>query len=250
MYERFLERAIKVMQTANREAKRFNHEYIGTEHILLGLIKDKDCVAMQALKRLGISVKVIRQEVVKLVQSEPEIITMGKLPQTPRAQKVIEYAMEEARKLNHNYVGTEHLLLGLMREFESVAGQVLMKLGLTIEKAREAVVAILNQSPRTAEGPDVEFTLFDVSSQAAVEPSLDQLKIIEELCEDAGISRALFLRILRRPGKVGEKCLADATEVDFANAAHWCARQGIVKSLQEIANWPGWKKQGVTGQPE
>ena len=112
MYERFTDRARKVMQLANQEAQRFNHEYIGTEHILLGLVKEGSGVAANVLKNLDVDLRKIRLEVEKLVQSGPEMVTMGKLPQTPRAKKVIEYSMEEARNLNHNYVGTEHILLG------------------------------------------------------------------------------------------------------------------------------------------
>src|SRR5512137_1652083 len=128
MYERFTDRARKVMQLANQEAQRFNHEYIGTEHILLGLVKEGSGVAANVLKNLDVDLRKIRLEVEKLVQSGPEMVTMGKLPQTPRAKKVIEYSMEEARNLNHNYVGTEHILLGLLREQEGVAAQVLMNL--------------------------------------------------------------------------------------------------------------------------
>ena len=143
MYERFTDRARKVMQLANQEAQRFNHEYIGTEHILLGLIKEGSGVAANVLKNLDIDLRKIRLEVEKIVQSGPDMVTMGKLPQTPRAKKVIEYAIEEARNLNHNYVGTEHLLLGLLREQEGVAAQVLMNLGLKLEDVREEVLNLL-----------------------------------------------------------------------------------------------------------
>ncbi|MCU0979769.1 MAG: ATP-dependent Clp protease ATP-binding subunit, partial [Pirellulaceae bacterium] len=143
MYERFTDRARKVMQLANQEAQRFNHEYIGTEHILLGLVKEGSGVAANVLKNLDVDLRKIRLEVEKLVQSGPEMVTMGKLPQTPRAKKVIEYSMEEARNLNHNYVGTEHILLGLLREQEGVAAQVLMNLGLKLEDVREEVLNLL-----------------------------------------------------------------------------------------------------------
>jgi ATP-dependent Clp protease ATP-binding subunit ClpC len=143
MYERFTDRARKVMQLANQEAQRFNHEYIGTEHILLGLVKEGSGVAANVLKNLDVDLRKIRLEVEKLVQSGPEMVTMGKLPQTPRAKKVIEYSMEEARNLNHNYVGTEHILLGLLREQEGVAAQVLMNLGLKLEEVREEVLNLL-----------------------------------------------------------------------------------------------------------
>jgi len=152
MYERFTDRARKVMQLANQEAQRFNHEYIGTEHVLLGLIKEGSGVAANVLKNLDVDLRKIRLEVEKLVQSGPDMVTMGKLPQTPRAKKVIEYSMEEARNLNHNYVGTEHILLGLLREQEGVAAQVLMNLGLKLEEVREEVLNLLGHGIEGSEG--------------------------------------------------------------------------------------------------
>ncbi len=153
MYERFTDRARKVMQLANQEAQRFNHEYIGTEHVLLGLIKEGSGVAANVLKNLDVDLRKIRLEVEKLVQSGPDMVTMGKLPQTPRAKKVIEYSMEEARNLNHNYVGTEHILLGLLREQEGVAAQVLMNLGLKLDEVRDEVLNLLGHG---IEGGDTE----------------------------------------------------------------------------------------------
>lgn len=154
MYERFTDRARKVMQLANQEAQRFNHEYIGTEHILLGLIKEGSGVAANVLKNLDVDLRKIRLEVEKLVQSGPDMVTMGKLPQTPRAKKVIEYSMEEARNLGHNYVGTEHILLGLLREQEGVAAQVLMNLGLKLEEVREEVLNLLGHGMEGPEGAE------------------------------------------------------------------------------------------------
>ena len=143
MHERFTDRARKVLQLANEEAQRFNHEYIGTEHILLGLIKEGSGVAANVLKNLDIDLGKVRGEVEKLIQSGPDMVTMGKPPRTPAAKRVIEYAMEEARGLGHNYVGTEHLLLGLIREEGGVAAQILMNLGLTLQQARDDVYNLL-----------------------------------------------------------------------------------------------------------
>jgi ATP-dependent Clp protease ATP-binding subunit ClpC len=151
MFERLTDRARKVMALANQEAQRFNHEYIGTEHILLGLVKEGSGVGANVLKNLDIDLRKVRLEVEKLVKSGPEMVTMGKLPQTPRAKKVIEYAIEEARNLNHNYVGTEHLLLGLLREHDGVAAQVLMNLGLKLEEVREEVLNLLGADVGTDE---------------------------------------------------------------------------------------------------
>ncbi len=153
MFERLTDRARKVMALANQEAQRLNHEYIGTEHILLGLVKEGSGVGANVLKNLDIDLRKVRLEVEKLVKSGPEMVTMGKLPQTPRAKKVIEYAIEEARNLNHNYVGTEHLLLGLLREHDGVAAQVLMNLGLKLEEVREEVLSLLGAGVESEETP-------------------------------------------------------------------------------------------------
>ncbi|MFK7961621.1 MAG: ATP-dependent Clp protease ATP-binding subunit [Phycisphaerales bacterium] len=152
MFERLTDRARKVMALANQEAQRFNHEYIGTEHILLGLVKEGSGVGANVLKNLDIDLRKVRLEVEKLVKSGPDMVTMGKLPQTPRAKKVIEYAIEEARSLNHNYVGTEHLLLGLLREQDGVAAQVLMNLGLKLDEVREEVLNLLGAGVEPEEG--------------------------------------------------------------------------------------------------
>ena len=151
MYERFTDRARKVMQLANQEAQRFNHEYIGTEHILLGLVKEEVQVAGTVLKRMDVNLQNVRLEVEKIIVTGPDMLS-SKLPQTPRAKQVIEYAMEEARNLNHNYVSTEHLLLGLLREQEGVAAQVLMNLGLKLEDVREEVLNLLGRGAEGGEG--------------------------------------------------------------------------------------------------
>ena len=172
MFERFTDRARKVMALANQEAQRIHHEYIGTEHILLGLVKEGSGVGAGVLRNLGVDLKKVCLEVDKLVKSGPQKDTMGKLPQTPRAKRVIEFAIEESRNLNHNYVGTEHLLLGLLREEDGVAAQVLMNLGLKLCAARDEVMHVLGaaagdgpkgvpgaQSP--AEAPPVDTMLRD-----------------------------------------------------------------------------------------
>jgi ATP-dependent Clp protease ATP-binding subunit ClpC len=177
MYERFTDRARKVMQLANQEAQRFNHEYIGTEHILLGLVKEGSGVAANVLKNLDVDLRKIRLEVERIVQpgAGGDQVVMGRLPHTPRAKKVIEYSIEEARNLNHNYVGTEHLLLGLLREQEGVAAQVLMNLGLKLEDVREEVLNLLGHNPMPNEnepgGSGGERT--SASRQKSKTPALD-----------------------------------------------------------------------------
>jgi len=143
MFERFTERARKVMALANQEAQRLNHAYLGTEHILLGLGKEGAGAGANVLKNLDVDLRKVRLEVDKFVSSGPDAVSMGKLPQTPRAKKVIEYAIEEARSLNHNYIGTEHLLLGLLRESDGVAAQVLMNLGLELDETRDEIYSFL-----------------------------------------------------------------------------------------------------------
>ena len=143
MFNRFTERARKVIILAKEEAKRFNHDYIGTEHILLGLIREGEGVAATVLEKMGVSLENIRIEIEKLVQPGPATQIIGDLPFTPRAKKALELAAEEARSLGHNYIGTEHLLLGLIREEEGVASQVLLNLNLDLSTVRNKVMEVL-----------------------------------------------------------------------------------------------------------
>ena len=143
MFNRFTERARKVILLAREEAKRFNHDYIGTEHILLGLIREGEGVAAVVLQKMGLSSDKIRLEIEQLVQSGPATVVSGDIPFTPKAKKVIELAMEEGRAMGHNYIGTEHLLLGLIRENEGIAAQVLLNLGLNLENVRREIMELL-----------------------------------------------------------------------------------------------------------
>jgi len=143
MFDRFTDRAKKVMNLARQEAQRFNHEYLGTEHILLGLVQEGSGVAANVLRNMTIDLAKIRTEVEKLVKTGPSMVTMGQLPFTPRAKKVLELSMEEAGNLGHNYIGTEHLLLGLIKENEGIAAKVLTNLGVKLEDVREEVLEFL-----------------------------------------------------------------------------------------------------------
>jgi ATP-dependent Clp protease ATP-binding subunit ClpC len=156
MFDRFTDRARKVMGLARQEAQRFNHDYIGTEHILLGLIQEGSGVAADVLKNLDIDLKKIRQEVEKLVSHGTTMVTMGQLPFTPRAKKVLELALEEASNLGHNYIGTEHLLLGLIREQEGIAAQVLQNLKIRLEDVREEVLELLGTEVAQGEEEEAE----------------------------------------------------------------------------------------------
>ncbi len=146
MFNRFTERARKVIILAKEEARRFNHDYIGTEHILLGLIREGEGVASTVLQKLGLSLENIRLEIEKLVQPGPSTQIIGDIPFTPRAKKALELAAEEARSLGHNYIGTEHLLLGLIREGEGIASQVLLNLGLELNTVRSEVMELLGSA--------------------------------------------------------------------------------------------------------
>jgi len=154
-FSKFTERARKVILLAKEEAKKINHDYIGTEHILLGLVKEGEGVAAAVLNSIGLDTLTIREEVEKLVQTGPGTPVTGDIPFTPRAKKVIELAMDEARSLGHNYIGTEHLLLGLIREGDGIAAQVLLNLGLDLKTVRDEVLNLLGSSvPGYAVSPD------------------------------------------------------------------------------------------------
>jgi ATP-dependent Clp protease ATP-binding subunit ClpA len=148
MYERFTDRARKALQLANGEAQRFNHDYIGTEHILLGLLKEGSGIAANVLRNLNIDTGKIRSDVEKVLVPGPDMFTMGQLPQTPRVKKVIEYTISEARALGHNHVRTAHLLLGLILESQGVAGQVLLANGLTAENVRAEINGLIGTVPK------------------------------------------------------------------------------------------------------
>ncbi|MFT7077309.1 MAG: ATP-dependent Clp protease ATP-binding subunit ClpC, partial [Planctomycetota bacterium] len=177
MFDRFTDRAKKVMNLARQEAQRFNHEYLGTEHILLGLVQEGSGVAANVLKNMGIDLNKIRMEVEKIVKTGPSMVTMGQLPFTPRAKKVLELSMEEAGNLGHNYIGTEHLLLGLIKENEGIAAQVLLNLGVKLEDVREEVLDFLGAD--SGDDEDDETTVSDdgpsgqASNSKSKTPALD-----------------------------------------------------------------------------
>lgn len=145
MYEKFTDRARMIMKLANEEACNFGNEYIAPEHILLGLIKEGQGVAANVLKNLDINLNEVRLETEKLLTIGPMPIHEQKLPQTPRAKEVVVRAIEEAQLLGHNYVGTEHMLLGLLRVEDGVTSKVLSELGIKLEEAREEICNLLGQ---------------------------------------------------------------------------------------------------------
>ncbi len=142
MFERFTDRARRVVVLAQEEARMLDHNYIGTEHILLGLLHEGQGVAAKALQSLGISLEAVRQQVEQIIGRGQEAPS-GHIPFTPRAKKVLELSLREAHQLGHDYIGTEHILLGLIREGEGVAAQVLVRLGADLNRARQQVIQLL-----------------------------------------------------------------------------------------------------------
>ena len=143
MFERFTERARQVVVLAQEEARTLKHNYIGTEHILLGLLREEEGLAARVLESLDITVERVRAQVVRIVGSGEEV-TSGQIPFTPRAKKVLELALREALSLGHNYIGTEHILLGLVRENEGVAARILLDFDADSEKIRNEVIRMLS----------------------------------------------------------------------------------------------------------
>ena len=164
-FDKFTERAKKVLVLAQEEAQRFNHNYIGTEHLLLGLVREGEGIAAKVLSNLGVELQKVRSAV-EFIIGRGDRMVIGDISLTPRAKKVIELAVEEARRLNHNYIGTEHLLLGLVREGEGIAAGVLESLGVNLEKVRTQVIQVVSQSTTTAPAE---------GKQQSKTPTIDQM---------------------------------------------------------------------------
>ena len=166
-FDKFTERAKKVLVLAQEEAQRFNHNYIGTEHLLLGLVREGEGIAAKVLSNLGVELNKVRSAV-EFIIGRGDRMVIGDISLTPRAKKVIELSVEEARRLNHNHIGTEHLLLGLVREGEGIAAGVLESLGVNLEKVRSQVIQVVSQSgPGTGEG----------GKQQSRTPTIDQMGV-------------------------------------------------------------------------
>jgi ATP-dependent Clp protease ATP-binding subunit ClpC len=150
VFERFTDRGRRVVVLAQEESRMLNHNYIGTEHILLGLVHEGGGVAALALEKLDISIEAVRQQVGEII-GQGQAAPTGHIPFTPRAKKVLELSLREALQLGHNYIGTEHILLGLIREGEGVAAQVLQKLGADLNRVRQTVIQLLSGYPVASE---------------------------------------------------------------------------------------------------
>ncbi len=173
-FDKFTERARRVLTLAQEEAQRFNHNYIGTEHLLLGLVREGDGVAAKVLSNLGVELGKVRSAV-EFIIGRGDRAVLGEIGLTPRAKKVIELAVDEARRLNHHYIGTEHLLLGLVREGEGIAAGVLESLGVNLERVRAETTRILSQSGPATAGAGAGASSGSGSRSATRTPTIDQL---------------------------------------------------------------------------
>ena len=209
-FEKFSERARRVLSLAQEEAQRFNHNYIGTEHILLGLVRENEGTAAKVLGGLGIELNKIRSAV-EFIIGKGDTAASGEIGLTPRAKKVIELAVDEARRLNHHYIGTEHLLIGLMREGEGVAAGVLESLGVTLDKVRGETNSVLNKGARSSKGrsggkattktPTLDQLGVDLTEKAnegKLDPTVGREKEIER------VTQILSRRTKNNPVLIGE----------------------------------------------
>jgi len=209
-FEKFTERARKVLSLAQEEAQRFNHNYIGTEHLLLGLVREGDGVAAKVLSNLGVELNKVRSAV-EFIIGRGDRIVLGEIGLTPRAKKVIELAVDEARRLNHHYIGTEHLLLGLVREGEGIAAGVLESLGVNLEKVRSETIKVLNQGggahgeggrdPKHSKTPTIDQMGIDLTAharQGKLDPIVGREKEIERVIQ------ILSRRQKNNPALIGE----------------------------------------------
>ncbi|HVW82040.1 MAG TPA: ATP-dependent Clp protease ATP-binding subunit [Mycobacteriales bacterium] len=231
MFERFTDRARRVVVLAQEEARMLNHNYIGTEHILLGLIHEGEGVAAKALESLGISLEGVRQQVEEII-GQGQQAPSGHIPFTPRAKKVLELSLREALQLGHNYIGTEHILLGLIREGEGVAAQVLVKLGADLNRVRQQVIQLLSgyqgKEPAAAGGvgegtPNTSLVLDQFGrnlTQAAREGKLDP--VIGREKEIERVMQVLSRRTKNNPVLIGEPGVGKTAVVEGL-------AQGIVK---------------------
>lgn len=205
-FEKFTERARKVLALAQEEARRFNHNYIGTEHLLLGLVREGEGVAARVLQSMGVQLPKVRSAV-EFIIGRGESTVVGEIGLTPRARKVIEYAVDEARRLGHHYIGTEHLLLGLVREGEGIAAGVLESLGVNLEKVRQQVLQVLaqgtayQQRAQQTKTPYLDALGFDLTEAARL-GKLDP--VIGRQTEIERVMQILSRRTKNNPALIGE----------------------------------------------
>ncbi|BAU67410.1 ATP-dependent Clp protease ATPase subunit [Stanieria sp. NIES-3757] len=227
MFERFTEKAIKVIMLAQEEARRLGHNFVGTEQILLGLIGEGTGVAAKVLKSMGVNLKDARIEVEKIIGRGSGFVAV-EIPFTPRAKRVLELSLEEARQLGHNYIGTEHLLLGLIREGEGVAARVLENLGVDLSKVRTQVIRMLGETAEVAAGSGTpgrnktptldEFgsNLTQMASEGKLDPVVGRQKEIERVIQILGRRTKNNPVLIGEPG-VGKTAIAEGLAQRIAN---------------------------------
>jgi ATP-dependent Clp protease ATP-binding subunit ClpC len=227
MFERFTEKAIKVIMLAQEEARRLGHNFVGTEQILLGLIGEGTGVAAKVLKSMGVNLKDARIEVEKIIGRGSGFVAV-EIPFTPRAKRVLELSLEEARQLGHNYIGTEHLLLGLIREGEGVAARVLENLGVDLSKVRTQVIRMLGETAEVAPGPggggrnktptldEFGSNLTQMASEGKLDPVVGRQKEIERVIQILGRRTKNNPVLIGEPG-VGKTAIAEGLAQRIAN---------------------------------
>jgi ATP-dependent Clp protease ATP-binding subunit ClpC len=226
MFERFTEKAIKVIMLAQEEARRLGHNFVGTEQILLGLIGEGTGVAAKVLKSMGVNLKDARIEVEKIIGRGSGFVAV-EIPFTPRAKRVLELSLEEARQLGHNYIGTEHLLLGLIREGEGVAARVLENLGVDLSKVRTQVIRMLGETAEVTSGPQSGRTktptldefgsnLTQMASEGKLDPVVGRQKEIERVIQILGRRTKNNPVLIGEPG-VGKTAIAEGLAQRIAN---------------------------------
>jgi ATP-dependent Clp protease ATP-binding subunit ClpC len=226
MFERFTEKAIKVIMLAQEEARRLGHNFVGTEQILLGLIGEGTGVAAKVLKSMGVNLKDARIEVEKIIGRGSGFVAV-EIPFTPRAKRVLELSLEEARQLGHNYIGTEHLLLGLIREGEGVAARVLENLGVDLTKVRTQVIRMLGETAEVTSGASQGRTktptldefgsnLTVMASEGKLDPVVGRAKEIERVIQILGRRTKNNPVLIGEPG-VGKTAIAEGLAQRIAN---------------------------------
>src|SRR5229473_2847986 len=225
-FDKFTERARKVLQLAQEEAQRFNHNYIGTEHLLLGLVREGEGVAAKVLGNLGVELNKVRSAV-EFIIGRGDRTVAGDIGLTPRAKKVIELSVDEARRLNHHYIGTEHLLLGLVREGEGIAAGVLESLGVSLDKVRSQVIYVLNQS-----------AAYSQEGQGAPHGKSSKTPVIDQLGMDlTAAARAGKLDpVIGRLKKIIEEVKNSGNCVLFIDELHTLVGAGAAEGAVDAAN--------------